>query len=89
MSRASRIEATLKAVLKPTLLEVRDDSALHHGHAGSRPGGETHYHITVVSAQFSGKSKIQCHRMVMEALREEFASGLHALSMDLKESEYP
>lgn len=66
----------------PTSLSVEDESHLHAGHAGSRPGGETHFRIDVVSDAFVGKSRIDRHRMVNDALSEAFGRhGLHALAI--------
>jgi BolA protein len=61
-----------------------DESAKHAGHAGAQPGGETHYRLTLVSTAFDGLSRVARQRLVYGALREEFDTGLHALSLDLK-----
>ncbi len=65
-------------------MSLTDESAQHAGHAGARPGGETHYRLTLVSAAFDGLSRVARQRLVYGALREEFDTGLHALSLDLK-----
>ncbi len=77
----SRIESKLRVALDPLSLEVRDDSHLHAGHAGSRPGGETHFTVKVVSRAFAGKSRIERHRMVHATLAEELADRVHALAI--------
>jgi BolA protein len=59
-----------------------DESELHHGHAGSQPGGETHYAVRIRAPQLAGLSRVARHRAVNEALAGEFAAGLHALSID-------
>jgi len=84
LSRASRIEAQLRVRLAPTELALEDESARHAGHAGAAPGGETHYRLRMIAAAFEGLSRIDRQRLVNEALRGEFESGLHALSLDLK-----
>jgi BolA protein len=84
LSRASRMEKQLKARFAPISLTLSDDSGLHAGHGGARPEGETHYRLAMVSDAFEGLSRVARQRLVMEALTEEFASGLHALSLDLK-----
>jgi BolA family transcriptional regulator, general stress-responsive regulator len=84
LSRASRIKAALEAQLEPAALELVDDSARHAGHAGARPGGETHYRLSLVSPLFEGLSRIARQRLVNDALAGEFAAGLHALSLELK-----
>jgi BolA protein len=83
-SRASRIEQLLKKQFAPQEILLSDESAKHAGHAGARPGGETHYRLRLVSGAFTGLSRVARQRLVNEALAEEFALGLHALSMELK-----
>ncbi|MBL8542218.1 MAG: BolA family transcriptional regulator [Hyphomonadaceae bacterium] len=68
----------------PAALELEDESARHAGHAGARPGGETHYRLRMVAQAFDGLSRVARQRLVYGALREEFDTGLHALSLDLK-----
>jgi BolA family transcriptional regulator, general stress-responsive regulator len=72
---------TLQERLDPIALEVKDESHQHAGHAGWRPGGETHYRIDIVSEAFAGKSRVARHRLVNEALAEAFVRGLHALAI--------
>lgn len=66
-------------VLQPTRLEIRDDSALHAGHAGSSGGG--HYSITIESSQFAGKSTIMRHRLIYQAVGDLIPAQIHALSI--------
>ncbi|MCX7357710.1 MAG: BolA family transcriptional regulator [Alphaproteobacteria bacterium] len=84
LSRASRIETQLRARFSPVHLVLTDQSASHAGHAGARPGGETHYHLVMQADAFEGLSRVARQRLVYAALREEFDTGLHALSLDLK-----
>ena len=65
------------AALEPSLVEIEDESGLHVGHAGAKEGG--HYRLTVVSARFSGQSRVARHRMVYQALGTLMQSGIHAL----------
>ena len=81
MRMQERIRTRLAAALAPTHIEVIDESAQHAGHAGARAGGETHYRIDVVSPAFAGKSRVQRHRLVYEALAAEIADGVHALAL--------
>lgn len=74
-----RIEDKLKAALAPARLQIIDDSASHAGHAGARPGGESHFTVDIVSEAFAGKSRIARHRLVNQALSEELAGPVHAL----------
>ena len=79
--RLSRIRDLLTEAFQPVLLEIKDDSALHAGHAGAAPGGETHYSVKITSEAFEGLSRVQIQRTVMMVLQTEFDSGLHALSL--------
>ena len=84
MRMAERIERKLRAALAPEALIVTDDSAKHHGHAGSREGGETHFSVAISAQAFAGSSRIERHRMINTALAEEFADGVHALAISAK-----
>lgn len=75
------IEMRLRTELAPAHLDVIDESHLHAGHSGARPGGETHYRLDIVSAAFEGKSRVERHRLVNGLLDHAFARGLHALAM--------
>jgi stress-induced morphogen len=83
-NRLARIEAALRDHFAPTILRVEDDSAKHAGHAGARPGGETHYSVLLVSDRFRGVGRVERHRLVNGALTAEFGAGLHALALTLK-----
>lgn len=74
----------LTAAFKPFQLEIVDESHKHIGHTGSRPGGNTHFFICMTSHIFTSLSRIERHRMVHDVLKEELASTIHALSLDLK-----
>lgn len=82
-SRAKRIQAILEAAFAPAEIVVQDDSAQHAGHAGARPGGQTHYSVAVVSAAFAGQSRVARSRAVHAVLAAEFDTGLHALALRL------
>ena len=75
------ISKKLGDAFAPDSLKVLDESHLHAGHAGHRPGGQTHYRVYIVSAAFKGKSRIDRHRMINEALKDELAGGVHALAI--------
>jgi BolA protein len=80
--RATRIRDALTAEFSPYELEIRDESSFHAGHAGAAPGGETHYAIHIRASAFINMSRLARHRAVNTALADEFANGLHALSID-------
>lgn len=65
-------------------IELIDDSARHAGHAGSRPGGATHYKLKVVSDAFAGLSRIERHRLIYTILADELRDHIHALNIEAK-----
>eukprot|EP00124_Ichthyophonus_hoferi_P000563 Ihof_evm16s21 gene=Ihof_evmTU16s21 len=77
------IQAKLTACFSPSYMNILNES---NNHSGPR-NRESHFKIVVVSDAFKGKTPIQRHRAVNEALKEEFANGLHALSIDAKTPE--
>lgn len=81
MTTHDRITQTLTKAFRPERLEVVDESHRHAGHAGHRPGGETHYRVYIVSEAFAGKSRLERHRLINAALAAELASGVHALAI--------
>ena len=81
MSRADEIRARLTAALAPERVEIEDESRLHAGHAGARPGGESHFRALVVSARFEGKARVERQRMVYAALGDLMSGAIHALAM--------
>ena len=81
---AERIRAKLTQAFQPERLDIQDDSAKHAGHAGARPAGETHFTVRLESAAFAGLSRVDSHRRVYDALREEMApDGVHALALSV------
>ena len=82
MDRIEKMRQRL-AVLNPVKLEIVDDSHRHASHAGARSGGG-HYLLQIISADFSGKSKMARHRMIYSALAEMMERDIHALTIDAK-----
>jgi BolA protein len=80
------IARKLTEAFAPISLEVIDDSHRHEGHAGHRPGGETHFNVNIVSDAFKGKSRLDRHRMINAVLREELATKIHALAIDARDA---
>ena len=81
MSIESRIREALTNALRPSRLDVINESGLHAGHSSSPDTGESHFRVLVVSERFQGKPRIERHRMVNEALATELGGGLHALAI--------
>ena len=80
MERAILIENRLRETLAPMNIQVRDDSRLHAGHEGAKSGGG-HFAVTVVSPRFQGKSVLQRHQMIYQALGDMMKKEIHALSI--------
>jgi len=74
----------LREAFSPESLEVQDESHLHEGHMGHRPGGETHFRVYIVSQAFAGKSRVDRHRLINAALAAELAGSVHALALHAK-----
>jgi len=75
------IQAKLSRAFAPQRLEVEDDSARHHGHAGAQPGGETHFNVVIEAQAFEGQGRLARQRAVYAALKDELAGPVHALSV--------
>ncbi len=80
MSVAAEIRRRLGA-LEPERIELVDESAAHQGHAGWRPGGETHWRLAVVSKRFAGLATVARHRLVYSALGDLMSHPIHALTI--------
>ena len=70
------------AALRPSTLDLRDESGQHAGHAGARPSGGSHWRLTIVSEAFRGQSAVARHRMVYEALGDLMKRDIHALRIE-------
>ena len=81
MSTKDTIINKLREAFSPESLDASDESHLHEGHSGHRPGGETHFRVYIVSPAFEGKSRIERHRMINSALAAELAGSVHALAI--------
>jgi len=81
MTTRDLIAEKLTKAFAPDRLDVIDESQRHAGHAGARPGGETHYSVYIVSQAFHGKSRLERHRMINATLMGELQGGVHALAI--------
>jgi stress-induced morphogen len=86
MSVEKSIREKLTKAFSPLELSVENESGKHAGHAGARDHlgrvtGETHFRVRVVSSRFEGKSRVDRHREVNAALKEELAGPVHALAI--------
>lgn len=83
---ATIIREKLTAAFDPVRLEIEDDSWRHAGHhheggMDAKPGGESHFNLTVVSSVFDGQARLQRQRAINAVLAEELAGPIHALSI--------
>ena len=81
MKIAAIIEKKLTEALDPSKLNLVDESALHAGHAGARPEGESHFRLLVVSAKFENRGRLERQRMIYQILGDLMTSDIHALSI--------
>ena len=86
MNVAARIRERL-AALEPLDVELVDESSKHAGHAGWKPGGGTHWRLSIVSPRFAGQSTVARHRMVYQALGELMQNPIHALAINARAPE--
>ena len=81
MSIQARMEEKLRAAFDPLVLEIENQSHLHAGHASSPGTGESHFEVRLVSAVFSGLSRVERQRQVYGVLAEELSGPVHALAL--------
>jgi stress-induced morphogen len=67
---ASEIERRIKAALPDADIEIRDLA-----------GDGDHWAATVKSEQFRGKTRVQQHKLVYDALQGDMGGALHALAL--------
>ena len=84
MSVQQEIARKLASAFAPVALDVIDESSRHAGHAGARPGGETHFRVKIVAEAFRGKGRLAAHQMIYAALAGEIAGGVHALAIEAR-----
>jgi BolA protein len=81
MSLESRMREKLMVALRPSRLDLVNESHLHAGHQGSPGTGESHFRVLIVAEAFAGKSRLERHRVVNEIVSEELSGGVHALAI--------
>jgi BolA protein len=79
MNLAATLQSRL-APLRPSALEIRDDSAQHIGHAGAA-GGAGHFSVTIVSEHFLGMPRLARHRAVLDCVGDLIPYPVHALAI--------
>jgi len=81
---ADSIREKLNRAFAPGQFDLLDESHLHAGHAGHDRRGESHFALTLTSAAFAGKNRVERQRMVYAELADELRERVHALRMVLK-----
>jgi BolA protein len=81
MSIAATIREKLMIALRPTRLDVINESHVHAGHQSSPGTGESHFRVLVMSPEFAGKSRVDRHRLVNGTLAAELKGQVHALAI--------
>ena len=84
MGIADLMATRLTEAFAPTLLEIRDDSEKHRGHAGYQEGGESHWQIVISSAVFDGMNRLARHRAIHAAVGKDIIGLIHALAIDIR-----
>ena len=85
--RRAEIEQQLTQLLRPSHLEVIDESAAHAGHSGANAEGYgSHFRVRIASPAFAGISRVARHRLVYDAMQNFIAQGLHAVAIEIVDS---
>jgi BolA family transcriptional regulator, general stress-responsive regulator len=82
MSVEVTMREKLMVALRPTRLDVVNESEMHAGHRSSPGTGESHFRLLIVAEAFAGKSRVERHRLVNAALAEEVGKRVHALALN-------
>ena len=75
------METLLQEAFAPTRLEVINDSAQHHGHAGDDGSGESHFTVVIEAPAFAEMSRLQRQRAVIAALGDIVGERVHAVAI--------
>ena len=81
MTVEKAIRERLMVALEPTRLDVINESDMHAGHASSPGTGESHFRVLIVSAAFEGRSRLERHRLVNEAVADLLRDKVHAFAI--------
>lgn len=85
VERKAAIQQRLANTLAPEELQIVDESHLHVGHPGSQGGG-SHFHVKIKAQALQGKSRVQQHQLVYQALGELVGKEIHALRITVMDS---
>lgn len=71
------VRRQLEEAFQPEALEIADESHRHVGHGATG----AHLRVTLVSERFAGRSMVERHRLVYEALQGLLPGPIHALRL--------
>ncbi len=80
MSIEEKITQRLIEAFAPESVRIVNESERHRGHSGWRETGDTHFRLYIVAEAFQGKSRLERHRMINEALANELGA-VHAFAI--------
>ena len=83
LARIQLIKDRLNQAMSVKDISVIDESHKHAGHEGAK-SGKGHFNLFIISDDFAGKSLLERHRMVYEALGDAMETEIHALSIKAK-----
>lgn len=78
--RIEQMQARLESTLNPESLTITDDSHKHVGHAGAKTG-MGHFTIDIQAKALEGKSRIEQHKLIYQALGDMMDTEIHALAI--------
>lgn len=81
--RVQRIRQRLIASLQPSMLEIKDESHLHVGHAGARDG-RGHFRIRIAAPALGNLPRLAQHRKIYAALGDLMDSDIHAVALEIE-----
>lgn len=81
MTMGQEIRQRLMVALEPTRLDLENESHLHAGHASSPGTGESHFRLLIIAKVFEGRSRVDRHRMVNDALGDLLRHRVHAMAI--------
>ena len=81
---AQEIESRLREAFSPSVLEIINDSASHHGHVGDDGSGESHFTLIIVAEEFAAMNRLARQRAVIAALGDIVGERVHAVAIKAK-----
>ena len=81
---ADQMTARLASALSPSVLNIEDVSWQHAGHAGARPGGQSHFNLEIAAPALDGLSRVAAHRKINTVLADFLAGPVHALQITIR-----